>query len=87
MSEARPERFFLDVEQARTLSISQCVYCAHKHAGAAACNAFPGGIPDAILRNVADHRQPFPGDNGIRFSKRDDLPAMPGEEPPAVDLE
>ena len=33
------------------------------------CAAFPGGIPDAILRSEADHREPFPGDRGIRFEE------------------
>ena len=29
--------------------------------------AFPDGIPRAIRRNEADHRDPYPGDDGIRF--------------------
>ena len=41
------------------------------------CSAFPAGIPAAILENKADHRQPFPGDNGIRFD-----PIDPDEDPP-----
>ena len=31
------------------------------------CDAFPQGIPADILLSRADHRQPFSGDNGIRF--------------------
>ena len=31
------------------------------------CNAFPDGIPDAILESDHDHRKPYPGDNGIRY--------------------
>lgn len=31
------------------------------------CQAFPGGIPDAILVNGFDHRKPYPHDMGIRF--------------------
>jgi hypothetical protein len=46
-----------------------CVGCAHFKPAAATlvCVAYPAGIPDAILRNVADHRRPQPGDQGIRF--------------------
>lgn len=31
------------------------------------CEAFPDGIPEAIVRDGADHRKPFKGDRGIRF--------------------
>lgn len=30
------------------------------------CEAFPDGIPDAIL-DGADHRTAFPGDGGLRY--------------------
>ena len=48
------------------------------------CAAFPleqGGIPDQIWTGQADHRQPFEGDNGIRFE------ALPGETFPELALE
>lgn len=32
-----------------------------------ACAAFPGGIPSRLLCAAADHSEPFPGDQGIRF--------------------
>jgi len=32
-----------------------------------ACEAFPDGIPDAILSNEHDHRRVYRGDGGIRF--------------------
>lgn len=38
--------------------------------GSDRCGAFPDGIPQAILDNEADHRQPVDGDQGIRFEPR-----------------
>jgi hypothetical protein len=40
------------------------------------CEAFPQGIPDAILENDFDHRQPYrldgqELDRGLRFEPRD----------------
>ena len=46
---------------------SQCISCAHKHSGKSTCAAFPNGIPREIITNKADHRKPYPGDNGILF--------------------
>lgn len=33
----------------------------------ASCAAFKQGIPQSILRGEHDHRQPYAGDNGIRY--------------------
>lgn len=35
-----------------------------------ACAAYPAGIPDMLLRDAADHRQPYPGDGGVRYAPR-----------------
>lgn len=35
------------------------------------CDAFPAGIPNEILLSRADHRKPFPGDNGIQYEPKD----------------
>jgi hypothetical protein len=55
------------VWQPGDLILSQCVSCRHKHAGGATCDAFPQGVPDAILRNQHDHCQPYPNDRGVRW--------------------
>ncbi len=47
-----------------------CFGCSHflPYSGAPLkCTAFIEGIPEAILSGEADHRKPYPGDNGIRF--------------------
>lgn len=48
--------------------IPQCFYCKH-YEGNYRCAAFVEGIPDKILVNKHDHREPYPGDNGIRFEQ------------------
>jgi hypothetical protein len=49
-----------------------CVYCQHlnadKNATKLTCRAFPAGIPESILDNQADHRQPIPGDHSLTFA-------------------
>jgi hypothetical protein len=53
----------------------QCTGCVHfdrvaQAEGIYRCAAFPTvppGIPRAILLAERDHRQPYPGDQGIRF--------------------
>lgn len=46
--------------------LPQCAVCKHRLPGSF-CKAFPGGIPRALLSGDHDHRQPYPGDNGITF--------------------
>ena len=58
----------------------QCGDCRHWDQSERACLAFPQGIPDEIRTGAHDHRQPFPGDGGVRFepvSAREEAPEPP----------
>lgn len=54
-----------------------CMTCKHlaSEARGMECAAFLDGIPDAIISSAFDHRQPYPGDRGIRYE------LIPGKEP------
>lgn len=68
--EPRPERFLYTDDEAATLQISQCAFCRHKLAGPY-CDAYPegDGIPEAILLNQHDHREPYVGDGGVLYEE------------------
>lgn len=56
-----------------------CHSCKHWHREDFAgfrCDAFPQGIPAPILESDHDHREPYPGDNGVRYE-----PAKPNKDP------
>jgi len=46
-----------------------CWYCARLQEGPDEfnCEAFPDGVPAAIVDMVHDHRLPYPGDRGTLF--------------------
>jgi len=35
------------------------------------CKAFPDGIPDVIAYGDDPHTSPYPGDNGIRYERKE----------------
>lgn len=57
-----------------------CVFCEHfdqdENAEKLTCNAFPLGIPVAILHSNHDHRKPYDGDNGVLFKKSSNVSAQ-----------
>lgn len=49
-----------------------CATCVHFHRqdlNGETCEAFPQGIPRAIIDGDHQHRTPFPGDHGIHYVK------------------
>ncbi|MGZ7113302.1 MAG: hypothetical protein ACXVH9_05245 [Halobacteriota archaeon] len=57
------------------LSDPLCTLCKHfraTHFPQATCDAYPNGIPSALLPWEHDHRAPFPGDNGILFEPQEE---------------
>lgn len=60
-----------------------CAFCKHAHQSEmiTTCDAFPKGIPEQILQDGYNHRQPFTGDHGIRFEPIPEFAAILGDAP------
>ena len=53
-----------------TYAAPDCLICKHFHFDdneKNACDAFPEGIPIAILHSDVMHTEPYEGDHGIQF--------------------
>lgn len=55
-----------------------CEWFDYAHPEIARCRVFQDGIPLAILTNKADHRFPYPGDQGFRFQPKMDQTPIDG---------
>ena len=54
---------------------AQCADCANfegPYRTGYHCQAFPNGIPKAILDGLFDHEMPYPGDHGVRFEEENE---------------
>jgi hypothetical protein len=56
--------------------ITPCHTCRHRISGLT-CKAFPQQIPLEILDGRNLHRQPYPGDHGIQYLGREQVPETP----------
>lgn len=88
MSDRRSDKFTHDL---RAVAATQCVSCRHRPRDATfpVCAAFPGGIPEAILANRADHRRPYvvdgePQDTGITGERSITFAPRDGIDPAAL---
>ena len=45
---------------------ASCVTCQRSAPGQV-CEAYPDGIPEAILNGKVDHKTPYPGDHGLTY--------------------
>jgi hypothetical protein len=74
------------------LIFAQCNNCKHFHRrieGRSTCDAYPDPateIPDEILSNYLDHREPQPGDRGIRWEPEEPDDKHPGVQEAPADL-
>lgn len=54
------------IDEMKLSVFAPCDDCRH-YTGSYKCAAFPAGIPEEILQGDNDHRNVYPGDNGITW--------------------
>jgi hypothetical protein len=65
------DRFSWAEDEVRPVGI--CARCVHLDRKGLGCDAFPEGIPRAILLGDVDHHYPVEGDRGIQFEERQEV--------------
>lgn len=61
----------------------QCSRCL-RYRGSLECDAFPSGIPEAILTGQADHSEPYLGDGGKLYKPVPGTALRKSDEPDAI---
>ena len=59
----------------------QCATCKNHIPFTLTCKAFPRGIPREIMSGKWDHRERYPGDNGILYDPEDPNRVVPALNP------
>lgn len=60
------------MKSAGVVILTPCATCARRDLkNTLRCDAYPFGIPTAILSGKTQHREPFPGDHGLTYQPRE----------------
>lgn len=62
------KRLRVKKDRVQVISEPMCGLCLHFW-GLDSCTAFPEGIPEEILHGPNNHKEPYPGDHGLRFTQ------------------
>jgi len=58
------------------LNAPMCLACTRYDPETGGCAAYPGGVPDEIIRGEWDHRVGKPGDHGLLYDAKPGAPAQ-----------